>query len=83
MAGVLGRWLSPAVILVPALGSLVLISGTIGMAVWGRVLVVVLWLGLATIALRRSAARSQVRSSLPQGHDGERNLPRAQCVGGS
>jgi positive regulator of sigma E activity len=58
MLQVLGRWWYPAVILVPAFVAVVYFSGTLGMALWLRLILIALWLALATVVVRRYSRRS-------------------------
>ena len=58
MLQVLGRWWYPAVILVPAFVTVVYFSGTLGMALWLRLILIALWLALATVVVRRYSRRS-------------------------
>ena len=56
MLQVLGRWWYPAVILVPAFVAVVYFSGTL--ALWLRLILIALWLALATVVVRRYSRRS-------------------------
>jgi hypothetical protein len=58
MRKALERWWYPAFILVPAFVAVVYFSGVVEMAGWLRLLVIVLWLVLAAVAIRRYARRS-------------------------
>ncbi len=53
MLQALGRWWYLAVILVPALVAVVYFSGALGMGVWLRLMVIALWLALASVMIRR------------------------------
>jgi len=58
MLQVLGRWWYPAVILVPAFVAVVYFAGALGMALWLRLMLIALWLALATVMIRRYSRRS-------------------------
>jgi hypothetical protein len=48
-----GRWWYPAVILGPAFLAVVYFSGALGMALWLRLMLIALWLALASVTIRR------------------------------
>jgi hypothetical protein len=58
MLQALGRWWYPAVILVPAFVAVVYFSGALGMALWLRLMLISLWLAVASMMIRRYSRRS-------------------------
>ena len=58
MLQALGRWWYPALILGPAFLAVVYVSGALGMALWLRLMLIALWLALASVMIRRYPRRS-------------------------